>query len=227
MGIFIQIGYNISIKLNKGYFIEMKFVEISQKLSKLMLFDQKQLKLFDPNFDDKQFFDWQKNNLIKKVIRGKYILADQEIDDSFRYFVSSQIYKPSYISMELAMANYGLIPETINNVTCISTKKTQKFFTPIGNFFYRHLKPSLFWGYQLVSVRGVFYPLAEIEKVILDYLYLHSDIAEHNDFIDMRIDLFLMSEIVNIDKLKFYLEKFENKSLSQRVSNLIRSVQNV
>lgn len=70
------------------------------------------------------------------------------------------------------MFHYRLIPEGVYTITAITSLKTQDFNTSIGTFFYKHVKPSLMFGYGLVSFENTLYKLAEPEKLILDYLYL-------------------------------------------------------
>jgi hypothetical protein len=47
------------------------------------------------------------------------------------------IYGPSAISLDYALAYYGLIPERIYSITSISTGRSRNFQTPIGTFSYR------------------------------------------------------------------------------------------
>lgn len=52
--------------------------------------------------------------------------------------LSNMMYGPSYVSLERALHIYGLIPEDVPVVTCMTTKASKQFTTPVGNFIYVH-----------------------------------------------------------------------------------------
>jgi len=113
-----------------------------------------------------QLYRWQKKRLIIQLKRGVYLLNenDRKIKPS-RIFIASQLYSPSYISMEYALSFYGLIPERVADITSITTKKTTKFKNELGNFVYQHIKPETFRGFKSVKDEsGYTFFIAEKEK---------------------------------------------------------------
>jgi predicted transcriptional regulator of viral defense system len=204
----------------------MQFEILRKKLQKLTVFDQNAIKLIDPNFNDKLLFDWQKKGLIKKIIRGKYIFTEKEYPDAGLYALAHELYQPSYISLEFALSSFGLIPETVHAVTSVSTRKTKDFYTDMSPFIYRHIKKELFFGYTVINHSGFTYKFAELEKALLDFLYLNASVKSQKNFIDMRLDLGLLKEELDKEKFKFYLEKFKNKSLEKRAQNLLKGIEN-
>ncbi|MBI4994493.1 hypothetical protein HZC21_02505 [Candidatus Peregrinibacteria bacterium] len=130
------------------------------------------------------------------------------------------------MSLEIALKHYGFIPEEIFQITSVSTKKTTNFKTSIGNFSYRQIKPSLYWGYKLMEFGSQKILLAEPEKAILDYLYMNSKLKTLNDFEGMRINVDEFTSQINPERFQKYLEAFGNKQLSKRANTFLTTIQN-
>jgi len=121
-----------------------------------------------------QLIRWQKKNLLIKLRRGVYMLNenDRKVSPS-RAFIASQLYSPSYVSMEYALSSYGLIPERVADVTSITTRKTAVFSNASGIFRYQHVKPGGFRGFLASrDEAGLPFFIAEPEKAVVDLLYL-------------------------------------------------------
>jgi Predicted transcriptional regulator len=179
-----------------------------------------------PDFSYKQISRWQKDGFLIKIKQGFYTFTDQKIDDYFLFLIANKIYEPSYISLEKALKYYGLIPEEIFQITSVSTKKTNIFNNSIGSFSYRHIKESLFWGYHFISNSNQKVLIADAEKAILDYIYLHFELKTENDFKELRINSNSFNENINLDKLNKYLSKFKNKKLNKRLEVFLKTIQN-
>lgn len=179
-----------------------------------------------PDFSYKQISRWQKDGFLIKIKQGFYTFTDQKIDDYFLFLIANKIYEPSYISLEKALKYYGLIPEEIFQITSVSTKKTNTFNNPVGSFSYRHIKESLFWGYHFISNSNQKVLIADAEKAILDYIYLHFELKTENDFKELRINSNSFNENINLDKLNKYLSKFKNKKLNKRLEVFLKTIQN-
>lgn len=117
--------------------------------------------------------------------------------------MANKIYGPSYVSCEYALAYYGLIPEYVEEVTSVSTKRSRSFETPIGRFSYKHLPSKLYKiGFNLISIRNNETALiATPEKALADLLYLRDvhpeSLSEFIDLIfnDLRLDENLTSRL--------------------------------
>lgn len=179
-----------------------------------------------PDFSYKQISRWQKDGFLIKIKQGFYTFTDQKIDDYFLFLIANKIYEPSYISLEKALKYYGLIPEEIFQITSVSTKKTNIFNNSIGSFSYRHIKESLFWGYHFISNSNQKVLIADAEKAILDYIYLHFELKTENDFKELRINSNSFNENINLDKLNKYLSKFKNKKLNRHLEVFLKTIQN-
>jgi hypothetical protein len=63
--------------------------------------------------------------------------------------------------------------------------------------------------------------MARMEKAILDYFYVHSDIKGKNDFKSLRINRDIFSHQVHEEILYEYLEKFAQKALTKRIQSFL------
>lgn len=202
----------------------MEFIDFQKKFSVYAIFSLSEIKKIIPNFNRIQIDRWEKKGYLLKIKQGFYSLADKDIDQSYSFLVANKIYAPSYISLEKAMKYYGLIPEEVFQITSVGTKKATEFETPIGNFSYRHISPKLFWGYKLVKINNSKFLIAEPEKAILDYLYLHPRLKTVDDFEGMRVNKDSFAEYVDAQKFQKYLEAFSNKSLTKCANTFLNTI---
>ena len=77
------------------------------------------------------------------------------------------------------------------------------------------------FGYELREYDGHRYQIAEMEKAVLDYLYLNSKISDDESFEGMRFNISEIKEKINIEKFNKYLEAFGNKSLARRAKKFL------
>lgn len=105
-----------------------------------------------------------KNGILKRAVKGKYILANADYDD---FELANFIVGPSYVSFESALSLYGILSQFTYTVTSVTIKRAKKvFFTK--EFEYTHLDRNLFWGF----VKNKNFLIAAPEKAFLDTLYL-------------------------------------------------------
>ncbi|MBT2560212.1 hypothetical protein J7E50_03120 [Pedobacter sp. ISL-68] len=92
------------------------------------------------------------DGLIEPVKKGLYIagrsLGAERPESAL---LANHILGPSYLSMESALAHYGLIPEKVFAVTSMTTKASRKFQTNIGLYSYTNL-PLPYYAFGLASV---------------------------------------------------------------------------
>jgi len=106
--------------------------------------------------------------------RGLYALAPPyQKSKPHPFLAANHIMRPSYVSLQSALAHYGLIPEHVPVVTSVTTSRPGRWSTPLGEFDYRHVKTGLFFGYRLEEVGGGQQALIAVpEKALLDLVYL-------------------------------------------------------
>ena len=147
----------------------MKRQQLIQKIETLGkgMFSIKDLKKLFPEDD---YIKTSVNRMLDRrdlvrVVRGVYALKRNDLDIEK---IAAQLYYPSYISFESALAKYGIINQGRYGLT-LATTRHSKQMTIVGvECNYSMLKPALFFGFDFIE--GVF--LASPEKAVLDELYL-------------------------------------------------------
>ena len=200
----------------------MKYQEFKKSLKK-PYFSQSDLKQRNLKVFLYQLSSWTQKEYIGTLKKSMHYFIDETPNikpEEIAFF----IYNPSYISMECALSHYGLIPEAIFSITSVTSLTNRHFKNKFGNFFYRHLSPSLFFGYNSVGTKYGKYLLAEPEKAMLDYFYLNSGrIEDETDIEELRINTEVFNKIINKKKLNEYLKVFHIKKLDKIINLLIKS----
>jgi len=197
----------------------MNYTTFKANLKNFPVFSMPDIRILFPQFDRRRLTEWQEKGYICKVVKGWYTFADAEMDERMLWAIANKIYTPSYISIETALAHYNLIPESVFGVTSVSTRRTYSFQTKMATFFYRTLKPRLFFGYELLSDRTKF---ALPEKAILDYLYFHPSLRLPADFEALRIDPSEFKSRINSEKMNAFLLRFDSRTLSARAQAMMK-----
>jgi predicted transcriptional regulator of viral defense system len=112
-----------------------------------------------------------------RVKKGLYIFGEVLSQEPYSHEVlANLIYGPSYISLEYALSYYGLIPEGVTELTCVTPKRDKYFRTPVGRFSYRylHLKKYAIGIEQHEALEHSPYLIASPEKALVDLLLLRS-----------------------------------------------------
>lgn len=203
----------------------MRFLNFKDHFEAFRIFSVEDILKWDPAFDTRRLVEWQKKNYVKRIVNRWYLFGDADLDENFLYLAANRIYSPSYVSFESALAYYRLIPEGVYTITSATTLKTNQFTTSLGTFSYRHLKPELMFGYRLVEVAGQRFKMAEPEKLLLDYMYLNTELKSANDFESLRINQAELRTLLNEPRLSEYLTLFENKALEKRVNTFRNTFQ--
>ncbi|MCF7794946.1 hypothetical protein K9M50_01120 [Patescibacteria group bacterium] len=202
----------------------MQFLDLKAQLKDFLVFSTLDIEKIDSKFHNQRLSEWQKKGYIRKITKGYYIFSDLEINESVLFLIANKIYSPSYISFEMAFSYYNLIPESVYGITSVSSKKTNHFKTNLAEFIYHSFKPKLMFGYKLIEYQGHYFKMAEVEKALLDYFYINTQLKNKNDFIEMRFNIEELHNKINKEKLKRYLKTFNNKSLEQRINNLLKYI---
>lgn len=131
--------------------------------------------------------------IVKRICRGFYV---NPFNIPTLEEISNQIYQPSYISLESALSSWGILSQIPQVLTCITTQLPRSFNTSSGSIEYHQIKKDYFWGFM--EREGYF--IAEPEKALLDYLYLHRNKRPKLDLSELNFDN------LNRRKLKSYAE---------------------
>lgn len=169
-----------------------------------------------------QLSRWNKQGLIVRLKKGLYLLnpGDRAAQPS-KFFLANQLVFPSYVSLESALAYYHMIPENVYAVTSVTTGKPGQHRSAEGSFTFRHVKPSLLFGFETRrDERGYEFFLAGPEKALLDFFYLNlSRFAPDDDEVFSESYRLNARDVVRPARLKEMAVRFESAKL-ERVVNL-------
>lgn len=123
----------------------------------------------------RQLSRWVTAGRLYQVRRGLYALAPPyQRTKPNPFVVANAVVRSSYVSLQAALAHYGLIPEAAPVVTSVTTGRPGRWDTPLGAYEYHHVKVGLFFGYRLDEVSpGQRAFIATPEKALLDLVHLH------------------------------------------------------
>ena len=199
----------------------MQYLDLKTQLKNFPIFSTTDIEKADLSFHKQRLSEWQKKDYVKKICKGFYIFSDLEISEPILFTIANRVYEPSYISLEMALSIYGLIPEAVYGVTSVTSRRSKTLKTPVGDFIYRHIQPELMFGYELREHDGHHYQVAEVEKAILDYLYFNSEINNNESFEGVRFNIPETEEKINTEKFSRYLTAFNSKALEKRAKKFL------
>ncbi len=128
------------------------------------------------------------------IKRGLYTLAPEYRREELNPYYAAQIINgPSYISLETALSEHGLIPESVHTITCVANRQAKNFDTSFGYFSYSRVPQNiLFSGVSReVDQNGYAWMLASPVKALADYVYLYKkDWVSSKDLLgSLRIEI--------------------------------------
>ena len=154
----------------------------------------------------------QKKQIIR-VRKGLYVFGAlwrrQHISHEM---LAGLVFGPSVLSLNYALAWYGLIPEWVDMLTSVTSGRSRQFKTPLGIFSYTHLSGNRFtYGVALQKSDTGNWLITEpikalADKVWTDKRFQPTSPASYADYLfeDLRID-----EVA----LAGYLDKFDMDNL--------------
>lgn len=191
----------------------MNFLEFSKLFANQVVLDIRNAENYFGRIDRRRLFEWQKKGYITKVVSNHYILGQKSLDDNDLKIIANQIYQPSYVSLQSALAFYRFIPEAVFQITCITTRRNQNFDTQAGAFHYRKVKLNIFWGYSVFKQSNGSFFMADPQKALLDYLYFLPYADQKNVLAEVRFNQEELLAVLDMEKLKTYLQLFQSRKL--------------
>jgi hypothetical protein len=135
----------------------------------------------------------QGNDIIR-VKKGIYVLGRDYNKPYNKYVLANLLYGPSYITGQTALSFWNLIPERVELMISMTTKRKKLFETPVGKFSYLYCPKRAFSiGIKLEDAGDEKkFLIASPEKALCDIVATQNHIAtqkEMNEFIElMRLD---------------------------------------
>jgi len=206
------------------------WIEFQDKMRPFRVFSVKDVKKQFPSMNLMNLVRWQEKEYILKLRNRWYAFNDAESHENIEWLIANLIYAPSYISLHTALSWYNLIPEMIATTTSVTTRKTNKFSTPLGSFDYHRIKPELFgFGYVLEDMDSFMgergksrkITVASPQKAILDFFYINNYYNTEKDIEDLRLN---ETELIKIINAEFYqnLGRYRSNALERRIRKLIK-----
>ncbi|MCH2533454.1 MAG: hypothetical protein MK008_03315 [Bdellovibrionales bacterium] len=145
-----------------------------------------------------------KSKQIVRIKKGLYVIQPDETKSYNPLLLANLIYGPSYISFETALSYWGLIPERVETIQSVTSKKNKEFNTPVGVYTYRYLNKDRYKLAVLLEKQadGDHIFMASPEKALIDYMTLSLSKKTKARFIDVLEDLRIdESELIKQIKL--------------------------
>jgi hypothetical protein len=177
--------------------------------------------------------DLLRQGIIIRVKKGLYIFCDKYRKHPYsRELLANLVYGPSYVSLDYALAYYGLIPERVEALTSVTPNRTRRFSTPVGLFLYRQI-PARAYEEGAVLVEGEHdraFLIASPEKALADKIVSVrgvpiASIGEMGRFLeeDLRIDSGAIRSL-SAEKIEDFAGRYRSLRL-RRLSGYLRRIQ--
>ena len=166
---------------------------------------------------------------IIRLKRGVYVLSHEyRKTDPSLFSIASLLLSPSHISLESALAYYGLIPEAVYQVASVSTQRSRRFDTPLGVFSYHCVparmpragveavcEPEPFWFYIATPLRA-----------IADMVYLNRKVTWPSDGPDYLLESLRMEEQdlldLDYDRCTEIMEAFRSRRVKEFLEGMLK-----
>lgn len=154
----------------------MKFDKLLATVSKQPVFETGLLLAgaVDPTDVRRQLSRWVQAGRVIQLRRGLYTLAEPyRQTQPHPFLVANSMISGSYISLQSALAYYGLIPEYVTQTLSVTTQRPAHWRNALGDFRFQHLATHLVFGYQQINfMPGQDAFIAFPEKALLDLIHL-------------------------------------------------------
>jgi predicted transcriptional regulator of viral defense system len=156
----------------------------------------------------KKIYDLKEKGWLIPLRRGLYFVSDI----SSRGFVNispaviaNAFDRDSYVSLDSALSYYGLFEQMLRTVSSVTKSKSKKCAFQDNIYRYLKINKHLYFGFKTQNLEGYYVKIAELEKVILDYLYFRNDTYS----VDLLLEKLQKAKAkIDLKKLFIYARKF-------------------
>lgn len=158
----------------------------------------------------------------RRIKQGLYLIIDtisarSQIDISL-LSIANALVSESYVSLSHALNYYQLFDQYTNTVVSITAKENKKYKFDDNIFKFSKVKNNMYFGFVEKMDHGNIIKIAEIEKALIDYLYLDKSfgsaslvfekIKNYHNEIDLKKlqDYALKSGLTVRRKIGFFLD---------------------
>jgi predicted transcriptional regulator of viral defense system len=181
---------------------------------------------------DEKVSELERKGLVIRIKRDLYVVSqkvhNQEISSEL---VANHLYGPSYVSLESALAYYGLIPERVFSMRSVCMKSRKQYKTPIGHFEYVKV-PEKYYPVgvnQEIIDNSYSFLIATPEKALCDKIIATQNlriqsVRAMSEYLeeDLRFEMSVLSSF-NVDIIEKCIEFGKKKS---ELTQLLKLLQN-
>jgi predicted transcriptional regulator of viral defense system len=195
----------------------MTWIEFKSIFFDRICFSTHEVYALEPGFDRNNFVRWVRKGYIERLRKGMYSFPEYLNKPGISMFFAGKIYRPSYISLHFALSVYGIIPETVVQLTGVTPLKTAVFTNRFGEYSYKSIKQDLMFGYYKREVSGgLATDFATMEKALIDLLYLFPFYNTERDIADLRLDRDILCDDLDHREWENTISRFRSKALEKR-----------
>lgn len=104
---------------------------------------------------------------------GKKIFINRLVTDFSGRELINVLRPEAYLSLETVLRDSGVSTQSPTALTCVTPGRPGEFRAKSVSIVFRRLSKNLFWGFQEKRTRYGKYNIADPEKALLDWVYLH------------------------------------------------------
>jgi predicted transcriptional regulator of viral defense system len=176
----------------------------------------------DPFNVRKQLSRWTASGKIYQLRRGLYSLAQPyQKSVPHPFLIANRLVAGSYVSLQSALAYYGMIPELVPTTTSVTTAHPTTYNTPFGQYHFRHIQVSWFRAYRRVELgndQSAF--IATPEKALLDLVYLQPGGDKDNYLRSLRLQV--------LDRLNMeLLQRLASTANKPKLNRVVKTIQHL
>ncbi|MCK5847751.1 MAG: hypothetical protein KAH01_00970 [Caldisericia bacterium] len=150
-----------------------------------------------------------KNGWFLRIKQGLYIVNDQIStrfqEDVSLLSVSHALVEDSYVSLDYALNHYQMFDRVSNKIVSINTHASRKYQYKSNIFKFVKVKPDIYFGYHTISLHGHTIQIADVEKALLDFLYVDTSFTTASLFFEKAKE---HKEAIDFEKLQLYALRF-------------------
>jgi predicted transcriptional regulator of viral defense system len=176
----------------------------------------------DPMSIRRQLSRWTDSGRLYQLRRGLYAVAPpfQKVRPH-PFLVANRMVLGSYVSLQSALAHYGLIPEAVWMTTSVTSSRPGRWETPLGVYEFRHIQSDLLTGYRWLEVaddqRAY---VASPEKALLDLVYLEPEGDSAPYLKELRLQHLEILDLDELRRLAALSGKPKLKRAAERIARL-------
>lgn len=154
---------------------------------------------------------YAQKGFILRVKRGFYAFPDALPPEPY---IANRIYSPSYLSMEFALSYHGVTPETVYELTSVTSKSPRRFEVLKKFYVYRHIRREAYTGYDTVKQGNFSFFIADAEKAFIDANYFRM-------FDKLKLLSRFDREKINSEKTLSYAKLFGNAKFLKMIQEAL------